>query len=102
MKLKGCVLLNIIFPVKLLSKNIIPPIKEIIAKETITFFVFNQGKFFFICFLYLILHMFCYIINIAQSNPIKTIEAKKLQSIKLPKKILFPSKSEIGSILKKA
>ena len=43
-----------------------------------------------------------YIMNMAKSIPIKTNEARKLQSNKFPKKILFPSNSDTGSMLKNA
>ena len=36
------------------------------------------------------------------ATPIKTIDARKLHTTRLPKNILFPSKLEIGIILKKA
>jgi hypothetical protein len=38
----------------------------------------------------------------AYPNAISVIEAKKLQMIKLPKNILFPSNSDKGRRLKKA
>lgn len=37
-----------------------------------------------------------------KSNPNKTIDAKNAQRMVLPKKILFPSKSDKGIRLKKA
>ena len=41
-------------------------------------------------------------IRIESKNPRRVIDARKLHRTIFPKKILFPSNVEIGSILKKA
>ena len=45
--------------------------------------------------------MFFYTRKNTYPSPIKTRAARKLHRIRLPKNILFPSRSDIGIILKK-
>lgn len=92
----------IIFPVGPESRKKKPEIIEIIANIHVTFLFVRKLSFISFLCLFILNNLCNYIIKIARSMPIKTKEAKKLHIIRFPKNILFPSNSDIGSILKKA